>query len=598
MLLRASVGLLCLVIGSLAACGQPPGSSQGSATAAEAQPESTSLWRLRVRRELAQLKPPAPPPATGNPVDAFLAAWWKKNGVTPPPLCDDRTYLRRASLDLNGLLPNERELDAFLADRRPDKRERLVGELLANRQAYAEHWMTFWNDLLRNDELQLIEVNRRTITPWLLQSLLDNKPYDEFTAELIGPAINGPVGFIQGVEWKFATSASETPPMQAARSVAQVFQGVNLKCASCHDSFTGPRKLDEAWNMAACFSEKPLEPQRCDKPTGRTATPKFLFAEVGDVPADLPMEMRREAVAMLVTRPRNPRFAKVIVNRLFRQLFGQGIVETVDDLDGQTGFCPELLDYLAFDLMKHDYDLKRTLRLLATSKAYQSVAVHGSVANKTRDEGESLIAPPRAKVTQGDSPILAPQDNITVGSQKSGQSPAPQKLGQSPFAGPRRKRMTAEQFADALATVTGYWPKPELVPAEQAAEAPRAWRHRTPDALATALGRPSRDVINSLRPEAATVLQSLELINGEVLQERLTKGAERLLAGPLGREPDINKVVNTICRRAYSRDATPAEIEQGRMLLGTPQDGPAKRRAGWEDFLWLIVVRGEFQYIE
>ena len=578
MLLRASVGLLCLAIGSLSACGQPPGNSRG---AAEAQPESTSLWRLRVRRELAAIKPSVPPPDTGNPVDAFLGAWWKKNGVTPPPLCNDRTFLRRVRLDLIGLLPDERELNAFLADRRPDKRERLVDELLANRQAYAEHWMTFWNDLLRNDEFQLIEVNRRTITPWLLRSLLDNKPYDEFTAELIAPAINGPVGFIQGIEWKFATSASETPPMQAARSVAQVFQGVNLKCASCHDSFTGPRKLDEAWNLAACFSEKPLEPQRCDKPTGRTATPKFLFAEVGDVPADLPMEMRREAVAMLVTRPSNPRFAKVMVNRLFRQLLGQGIVETVDDHDGQAGFQPELLEYLAYDLMKHDYDLKRTLRLLATSRAYQSVSVRSSVANKTRDEGDSLITPQRAKVTQGDSPIF--------GSQKS---------GQSPFAGPRRKRMTAEQFADALATVTGYWPKPELVPAEQASDNPRAWRHRKPDALATVLGRPSRDVINSVRPEAATVLQSLELINGEVLQERLTKGAERLLAGPLGREPDINKVVNTICRRAYSREATPAEIDQGRMLLGTPQDGPAKRRAGWEDFLWLIVVRGEFQYLE
>jgi hypothetical protein len=103
-------------------------------------------------------------------------------------------------------------------------------------------------------------------------------------------------------------------------------------------------------------------------------------------------------------------------------------------------------------------------------------------------------------------------------------------------------------------------------------------------------------VINSTRPEAATILQSLELINGAVLQERLSKGADRLLAGPLGKESDIDKAIHSLCRRAYSRDATAAEIEQGRALLGTTQQRPAQRRAGWEDFLWLIVMRSEFQY--
>jgi hypothetical protein len=569
---RVLVGLVGLAIFAPVALAQPPVTRDGAAAAA-AMP-----WRERVRREFAALKAPPAPPAAGNPVDAFLDAWWKKQGGTPPPLCDDRTFLRRAYLDLVGLLADEQALEQFLADRRPDKRERVIDELLADRQAYAEHWMTFWNDLLRNDEAPLIEVNRRTITPWLLQSLLENKPYDEFAAELIAPALNGPAGFIQGIEWKFATSASDTPPMQAARGVAQVFQGVNLKCASCHDSFTGERKLAEAWNLAACFTEQALEIQHCDKPTGKAAAPKFLFAEVGTLPADAPMEVRRDAVAVLATRPGNPRFARVIVNRLFRQLFGQGIVSQVDDLDGRAGFCPELLDYLAYDLMKHDYNVKHTLRVLATSRAYQGVTTRADNVQKVRESGD-----------EGDSPILAPQVNIAARSEKSAQSPC---------AGPRRKRMTAEQFSDALATLTGYWPRPQLVQAELAAESARAWRHRTADALATALGRPNRDVINSIRPDGASVLQSLELINGDALQARMTKGAEQLLAGPLGKEPDIDRVVNVLCRRTYARDATPAELEQGRALLGKATDPPDQRRPGWEDFLWLLVMRGEFQFIE
>ena len=534
------------------------------APAVHAHAQTTSQWRDRVRREVAALKEPAKPPGQGNPVDAFLDVWWKMQGVAPRPLCDDRMFLRRAHLDLIGLLPDESELAAFVADRRSDKRARLVGELLARRQPFSEHWMTFWNDLLRNDEVALIQVNRRAITQWLYNALLENKPYDQFAAELIAPAINGPVGFIQGMEWKFAVSASEVSPMQAARSVAQVFQGVNLKCASCHDSFTGERKLDEAWSLAACFAEAPLESQRCDKPTGRVAAPRFLFAEVGQVPADAPLEMRREAVAVLVTRPNNPRFAKVIVNRLFRQLFGQGIVEQVDDLDGDAGFHPELLDFLAYDLIKHNYDLKRTLRLLATSQAYGRIGGWPGL--------EPSLHSAKPQITRGEVPV---KREVTL---------------------LRQKRMTAEQFSDALATLTGFWPQPTLMKAELEAGPVRAWRYRDPDALATAMGRPSRDVINSTRPEAATILQSLELINGAVLQERLTKGAERLLAGPLGKEPDIDKVIHALCRRAYSRDATATEIEQGHALLGTAQQRPAQRRAGWEDFLWLIVMRSEFQY--
>ncbi|MCE9546857.1 MAG: DUF1549 and DUF1553 domain-containing protein [Planctomycetia bacterium] len=566
---RGLIALGVLLVASVMPAAPPPAAPAVGQPAAplhintdSAKKDPTPDWRTRVRRELAELMPPTAPAGAGNPVDALLDSWRKKQKQLLPPAnpCDDRVFLRRASLDLVGLLPDEKQVEAFAADHSPTKRTALVQRLLADRTAYAEHWMTFWNDLLRNDEAAWIEINHPPITAWLFKSLSDNKPYDLFAAELINPGPQGPVGFIQGVDWKFATSASETPPMQAARSVAQVFQGVNLKCASCHNHFTRPWKLDDAWALAGCFSTTPLESQRCDRPTGRIVGPRFLFAGLGEIPADVPVAKRREVVATMVTRPRNPRFAKVIVNRLFKQLFGQGIIDQVDDFDGSPGFMPELLDYLAYDFAMHDYDLKHTLELLATSNAYQMQAV-ATVRSAVRDDA-----------VKGDA--------------------------EPPFVGLRVKRMTAEQFSDAVSKLTGSWRRAELAKAEVPNLQPRAWRFRDTDSLAAALGRPSRDVIQSGRPDGASVLQALELINGDVLRDHLTTAAQWMLSGPLGQQADIANVVDTICLRAYCRHATPAEVQQGRELLGTPAAAAADRQAGWEDFLWLVVMRAEFQYIE
>src|SRR5262249_59476155 len=130
------------------------------------------------------------------------------------------------------------------------------------------HWLTFWNDLLRNDYqgTGYIDGGRKQITPWLYQSLYDNKPYDQFARELISPTPDSE-GFAQGIKWRGSINASQVTELQFAQNVAQVFFGVNLKCASCHDSFIDGWKLADAYGLAAGIAHKPLEGQPWDKPT-------------------------------------------------------------------------------------------------------------------------------------------------------------------------------------------------------------------------------------------------------------------------------------------------------------------------------------------
>ena len=143
---------------------------------------------------MAPLKPRRPdlPPAhdgMANPIDRILDAYLRQHKVAWPQPLDDAAFVRRLYLDVIGLLPTPEQLDAFLNDAAPDKRARLIQQLLADRRGYADHWLTFWNDLLRNDYAGTgyIDGGRKQITAWLYPALLDNKPYDQFVRELISP---------------------------------------------------------------------------------------------------------------------------------------------------------------------------------------------------------------------------------------------------------------------------------------------------------------------------------------------------------------------------------------------------------------------------
>jgi hypothetical protein len=364
---------------------------------------------LRPRRP----KLPAAKSGREHPIDRIIDTYLAEHDVPQPGPVDDATFLRRAHLDLIGLLPTPRARTEFLADSDPTRRNQLIGQLLADDVAYAEHWLTFWNDLLRNDYAGtgFITKGRTQISKWLYGALLNNMPYDQFVRELMTP-VPGAGGFIQGIRWRGNVNASQRQEIQFAQNVSQAFLGINLKCASCHDSFINHWTLEETYALAQVYSTELLMLHRCDKPTGQTAKAAWLFPELGQVDAESPQPERLQQLAGLLTHPENGRFTRTIVNRIWHRLMGRGIVHPVDAMHTEP-WSEDLLDYLAVHLSDNAYDLKKTIELIATSQAYQS-----RTPSAARRESGSYV-----------------------------------------FTGPLPRRMTAEQFVDSVWQITGAAPR-------------------------------------------------------------------------------------------------------------------------------------------
>jgi Protein of unknown function (DUF1549)/Protein of unknown function (DUF1553)/Planctomycete cytochrome C len=463
---------------------------------------ASAAARPRWEAPLALARPPMPAAlwtAWTAPVDRLVASYLTGQGLPEPQLVDDGTFARRAYLDIWGLLPPPGELQAFVADSAPDKRAALVARLLADSDRYAEHWISFWNDLLRNDEgvnYYSETASRKSITDWLLPALRSNLPYNEFVGRLLNPAApQDPDGFLIGVNWRGEVSASQTPAMQAAQNTAQIFLGLNLKCNSCHDSFISKWKLKDAYGLASFFSDDSrLRLYRCDVAQDEYAEPAFLFPELSRTPASPSAADRRATAASIFTDRRNGRMPRTVVNRIWHRLLGRGIVENPDDMDGEP-WSPALLDGLSSDFVDHGYDMKYLIASIVSSRAYQMRAV------------------PRAG----------------------------EQLRRYVFRGPEIRRLTAEQFADAIAAITGDWnvyqpPAPAPAATDRgvrpAGPPPgrytREWRTAS-NPLTRALGRPIRDQVFSARDTVATTLQALELVNGEQLTEWLLRGARKML---------------------------------------------------------------------
>ncbi len=377
-----------------------------------------------------------------NPIDRILGSYLTKHEVPIAAVVDDRLFARRVYQDVIGLPPSPRDVAALQSDQSPDKREELVNKLLADKSRYAENWLSFWNDALRNDYEGpgYIDGGRQQITPWLYDALETNKPYDQFVRELIAPPNPASEGFVKGILWRGAVSASQIRELQAAQNMSQVFLGINMKCASCHDSFVSEWKLSDAYGLAGVFAEKPLAMYRCEKDLGKIAPIKFLYPELGKIDAKAPRDKRQQQLATLMTTEKNGRFTRTIVNRLWSKLMGRGIVEPVDEMDHEP-WSADLLDWLANDLAANKYDLKKTLATIMTSRAYQMPAA----AMKERD------------------------DHYT-------------------FRGPVVRRLSAEQFYDSLSTLTGIW---QEKPAPKALECrplqlPARWIWSTPNASVNA----------------------------------------------------------------------------------------------------------------
>jgi mono/diheme cytochrome c family protein len=392
-------------------------------------PEAITFFRHEpANLRAGRLIDPPERPGIAHPVDRHVDAYFAARGLAWPDGVDDRTYARRVWLDTIGLLPPPAALEAFVADRAPDKRAALVARLLADGQRYAEHWLSFWNDLLRNDYKGpgYTDGGRKPVTAWLYSALVRNLPYDRFVAQLVDPGAAAE-GFTSGIIWRGVVNASQVPPMQAAQGIAQVFLGVNLKCASCHDSFINEYTLADAYGLAAVYASGPLEIAECDRPTGQPAKTKFLFSELGGIDGGGLPAVRRRQLAEIIAGRANGRLPRTIVNRLWERFLGRGLVEPVDEMD-RPAWSPPLLDWLAEDLVAHGYDLKHTMTRILTSRAYQLPAIGA---------GET-------------------EENYV-------------------FRGPAVRRLTAEQFSDALHSLAGLkWGRADAKLNRQAALAPSA----------------------------------------------------------------------------------------------------------------------------
>jgi len=492
-------------------------------------------------------RPELPPAQNGrtNPIDRLVDGYYSKHKITAPPAADDETFFRRVYLDVIGLLPTVEEREAFLADKSADKRERIVRDLLANDRAYAEHWLTFWNDLLRNDYAGTgyIDGGRQQITGWLYQSLLANKPYDQFVRELINPSPDA-AGFIKGIKWRGRVNASQTPEIQFAQNISQVFLGINMKCASCHDSFIDDWKLDDAYGLAAIVAEQPLEIFRCDEPTGKTARAAFVFPELGAIDANQPREERLAQLAGLITHADNGRLARTIVNRIWHRLMGRGIVHPVDAL-GHAPWDEDVLDYLAIHLADNEYNLKKTIELIAASQAYQAQT---SVANE-QSSGDEYI-----------------------------------------FRGPSARRMTAEQFVDSIWRLTGTAPATPATKMDNRGGEPVRASLVNSDPLMRSLGRPNREQVVTTRPEDLSTLQALDLTNGQLLADLLDRGAKNVRK----EHPDWNaeQLTRWLYQSALCREPSREELLVAKKILSDPIGDEQV-----SDLLWTVLMLPEFQLV-
>lgn len=496
---------------------------------------------------------PEYPDGSQNPIDRILRSYFEKEGVIRPAVVADEVFARRAYFDALGLPPSVDELNAFKADTAADKRAKLVASLLQNKRAYAEHWVTFWNDALRNDfqGTGYIDGGRKQITGWLFNSLYTNVPYDQFATQLINPTETSE-GFVNGIIWRGVTAAAERPVIQASRSVAQVFLGVNLKCASCHDSFVDHWKLEDAYSLAAVFSEEPLELIRCDVPTGKTAEARFLWPEVGAIDTKKSRTGRMAELARLVTSQDNGAFSRTIVNRLWASLYGHALVEPLHNIEGQP-WNEDLLDWLAQDLVNNGYNVKTTLERMMTAEVYQWPSV-------SRD---------------------------------------PQKDERFVFRGPDVQRLSSEEWLDLVSTISGAWQEnPQFNPPAEPVkkkdpndpdppEAIRAWRVNA-DPLTRALGRPNREQIVLARESDPSTLQALEVTNGGTLTAFLKRSADTLVAtAPASARDLATKLFWASVMRAPTED----ELVVADTLMGNPVTAD-----GVQDFLWALSMLPEFQY--
>jgi len=389
-----------------------------------ANADELAYWTMR--HDLARAEIAKKPKLKFDSVDAFIDDKIAALKASPAPLTDDASFLRRATLDTIGLLPTADELNAFLADKSPDKRAKTIDRLLSDVR-WADQWIPYWQDVLAENPaiLKATLNNTGPFRFFLKDALRDNWPMDRFITALMlmeGSARNGgSAGFAIATQ-------NDLPMANKAQIVSSAFLGMEMKCARCHDAPNHPFDQGDLFSVSAMLNRGPITVPGTSltqglnvnshvvvslKP-GQKIDPHFPFADLKAEP--LPGVLRneddsREQLAAIITDPRNERFAQVVTNRLWKRLMGFGIVDPVDDWDSARPSHKELVAFLGRELIAHDYDLKHVARLVMNSKTYQRA------------------------VTDAASRFAKPDERT--------------------FAGQARRRLTAEQLVDSLFQVAG-----------------------------------------------------------------------------------------------------------------------------------------------
>ena len=536
----------------------PSASDQSSAANSE-----TRLIQRRAQRIKELPAAPAPPTVAGptaNPIDQFIVAGWSSLDPSerPSDICDDATFARRVYLDLIGVIPSLVELNHFLVDASPQKRAKLIDQLLARRNDYATHWLPFWEDALASQTVldQGGVPTRGNYRPWILASFAANKPYDVLVAELIDPSMPGRqparTDEIFGTKYQIEYVRNEdlTVTLQTAANIGQVFLSTSMKCASCHDHFEDPAWTQTRFlGFAGLFAPRDLERVRCDVHSGQIVPARFPWA-VSTSPsatsAVMPSELadRLSLAARLITDPANDRFAKSIVNRLWKRYLGLGLFEPIDDYRPDRGVSHvELLDWLARDLVTNGYDLQHTIRLILNSRTYQA---------RYTPEWADHFDP-----SEPDRPRY--------------------------FRSPALRRLTAEQAVDSLRmATTGELP-----------EGQRACLDSRITELARVLGKPaSRNEISTARPGDVAIVQALELLNGGEIQTLIN--ASVLFAKPLRKQQDPKRLTDRLYHMVLSRPASSEEKRLGQLFL----TNQLELADGVKDMYWALFLSPEFQFIK
>lgn len=499
-------------------------------------------------------------------IDRQVSAGWDANQIQPAPPASDAEFVRRVYLDLAGRIPAVAEVRAFLDDKRPDKRQRLIEQLLEGPR-YVTHFTNVWRALLLPETGNNLQASFLApgFESWLRAKLQQNTPYDAMVRELLTVSMQGrgrnPFGQPTDAPSPIAFYlAKEVKPENLAAAASRLFLGVKIECAQCHNHPFAEWKRDQFWSFAAFFAglsrqgngdfvvagrEMMVDRRELTIPgTERVVQAAFLD---GTAPKWKYNTSARATLADWMTAKDNPYFARAAVNRLWGYFFGTGIIDPVDEMVGgeHAASHPELLDELARQFAAHDFDLKFLIRAITTSRAYQlsSLATH-----KSQDD--------------------------------------PRQFARMPLRG-----LSAEQLFDSIAQATGY----------------RAATNGNPRFFGNpgVRGRFLTQFANASDKATevqTSILQALSMMNGQVTAAATDLERSETLAALLDAPfMDTAERIETLYLAVLSRQPTPRELERTIKYVeggGSADDTSADMEKNYNralaDVFWVLLNSGEF----